>query len=51
VLGRSLHLRLPPARGRYMRLRGELLLRQGLRLGQELLTNLSRGVSRGTPQQ
>lgn len=51
VPGQGLHLRLPPARSRCMRLRRELHLRQGLRLRQELMTNPSRGASRGATQQ
>ena len=51
VPGQDLQLRLPTAGDRYLRLLGELLLRHGLRLRQELMTNPSRGASRGATQQ
>jgi hypothetical protein len=54
--GRNPHLWLPAAGCRRVQLRGELLLRQDLRLQQglclrqELMTNPPRGASRGTPR-
>ena len=49
--GCNLHLRLPPACNRCLRLRCELRLRQALRLRQGLTRNASRGASRGAFQQ